>query len=72
MNEKRGEGGNDDIPKTDIQVQHLYMGSFRNRKEKIEEKKVTKEIIPEKLPEPKTWSSTGQMPSPRNDIHSAI
>lgn len=69
---RKAGGRNDDVQKTDIQVQHLYMGSFRNRKQEIEEKKVTQEIIPENLPEPKTWSSTGQVPSTTNDIRRAI
>lgn len=38
----------------------------------MEEKKVTKEIIPEYLPEPKTRSSAGQVPSTTNGIPSAI
>lgn len=42
------------------------------RKQKIEDKKVIKEIIPENLPILKTQPSTGQVSSTTDDIYREI
>ena len=51
------------------EIQKTNIGQISEQMKKIEEKKVIKEIIPENLPELKTRTSTGQVPSIRDDIH---